>query len=117
MEGSQPLGAINCFVVEMGLKGGIATNVNDPGFLFNDGVGASQLGYLDCTESGPQNIVWELMNGCPSLYGTHSFNYTPLCPSANNLFALPNPGTAMERRLARRSGASRRARRAREATS
>ena len=92
MEGSQPLGAINCFVLEMGLKGGIATNVNDPGFLFNDGVGSSQLGYLDCTESGPQNIVWELMNGCPSLYGTHSFNYTPLCPSANNLFALPNPG-------------------------
>ena len=91
-EGSQPLGAINCFAVEMGLKGGIATDVNDPGFLFNDGIGASQMGYLDCTESGPQNIVWELMNGCPSLYGTHSFNYTPLCPPAS-LFALPNPGS------------------------
>ena len=42
------------------------------------------------------------MNGCPSLYGTHSFNYTPLCPSANNLFSATrrNPGIAVERRLA-----------------
>jgi hypothetical protein len=92
-EGSVLVGAPSCFVVEVGLKGGIAADATDIGYLFNDGAGTSQLGYLDCTESGPQNIVWELMNGCPPLYGPHRFDYTPLCPSANNLFTLPNPGT------------------------
>ena len=33
------------------------------------------------------------MNGCPPLYGPHSFNYDPLCPPANSLFTTPNPGT------------------------
>ena len=92
-EGSQQLGATSCFVVEMGLKGGIATDASDTGVLFSDGVGASQMGYLDCTASGPQNIVWELMNGCPPLYAPNKFNTNPYCPSANTLFNTPNPGS------------------------
>ena len=91
-EGNQPLGATSCFVVEMGLKGGIAVDADDQPVLWNDGVGASQLGVLDCTATGPQSIIWELMNGCPPLYGPHSFDYTPLCPSAASLFTQPNPG-------------------------
>lgn len=91
-EGSQPLGATSCFVVEMGLKGGLATDADDQPILFNDGIGSSQLGYLDCTATGPQNIVWELMNGCPPLYGPNKFTTNPLCPPANDLFTTPNPG-------------------------
>ena len=91
-EGSVRVGAPGCCDVEMGLKGGVAADADDTAVLFNDGAGASQMGYVDCTESGPQNIIWEIMNGCPPLYAPHSFNYDPLCPAANNLFTLPNPG-------------------------
>jgi hypothetical protein len=95
-EGSVPDGGASCFVVELGLKGGLATDADEPGFLLNDGVGTSQLGYVDCTPPGQpgsqQNIIWEIIHGCPGLYGPHSFNYDPLCPSSNNLFMAPNPG-------------------------
>jgi hypothetical protein len=93
LEGSVPLGAPSCFVVEMALKGGLAGDSHDRPFLFNDGVGASQMGFVDCTDPGTQPIVEEIMNGCPPLYGPHSFNYTPLCPAANALFTKPNPGS------------------------
>ncbi len=90
-EGSVQIGT-SCFVVEMGLKGGLASDADDAAILFNDGIGASQLGYLDCTQTGPQNLVWELMNGCPPLYGPHNFNTDPLCPPAGSLFTTPDPG-------------------------
>ena len=64
-------------------------------------IGASQLGYLDCTASpDPQNIVWEIMNGCPPLYGPHPFDNKSSARPANNLYTLPYPGNAVERRLA-----------------
>ena len=51
------------------------------------------MGYLDCTETGPQNIIWELMHGCPPLYGATLLRLRPTVPAANSLFMLPNPGT------------------------
>jgi hypothetical protein len=96
LEGSVPNGGASCFVVEVGLKGGLAADADDPAYLFNDGVGTSQLGYVDCTPSGQpghqQNIVYELIRGCPSIFAPHSFDYDPLCPSHNDLFTTPNPG-------------------------
>jgi hypothetical protein len=91
-EGDHPESATSCFVVEMGMKGGLATDADEPGFLFSDGVGSSQMGYVDCTASGPQNIVDEIMNGCPPLYAPNNFDTTPFCPDANDLFTLPYPG-------------------------
>jgi hypothetical protein len=91
-EGSQPMGGTSCFVVEMGLKGGLATDADNQPYLFADGVGASQLGYVDCTATGSQNIIFEVMTGCPPLYGANKFNTNPLCPAPNNLFTTPNPG-------------------------
>jgi hypothetical protein len=91
-EGSHPTTTATCFVAEVGLKGGLAVDADDQAILFNDGVGASQMGALDCTATGPQNVIWEMMNGCPPLYGPNLFNTNPLCPPANNLFATPNPG-------------------------
>jgi hypothetical protein len=91
LEGSLPSG-ISCFVVDVGLKGGIATDADNDSTVWNDGVGSSQLGYLDCTQTGPQNIVFEIMNGCPPLYAPNTFTTNPYCPPANDLFQTPYPG-------------------------
>jgi hypothetical protein len=91
-EGSHPMAATSCFVVELGLKGGITTDADNEATLWNDGVGASQLGYVDCTQTGQQNIVFELLHGCPPLYAENKFDTNPICPDANSLFNSPNPG-------------------------
>lgn len=91
-EGNQPVSATSCFVVEMGMKGGIATDADEPGVLFSDGIGASQMGYVDCTATGSQNIVDEILHGCPPLYAPNSFNTSPFCPAQNDLFTQPYPG-------------------------
>ena len=91
LEGSVRSG-VSCFVVDVGLKGGIATDADNDATVWNDGVGSSQLGYLDCTQTGPQNIVWEIMNGCPPLYAPNTFSTNPYCPPPNDLFTTPYPG-------------------------
>ena len=95
-EGSHPASATSCFVVELGMKGNVTNDADEEPVLFSDGIGSSQLGYLDCTATGPQNIVWELMNGCPPLYAPNNFNTNPYCPSAANLFTTPNPGAPFD---------------------
>ena len=86
----------NCkgFIVEMGLKGGVAASANEQPTLFNDGIGASQMGGLDCdpTIQQGQELVEGIKNGCNYNYEKHPFDWNPLCPAANNLFTLPNPG-------------------------
>lgn len=84
----------SCFVVDMGLKGGIATDADGQPILFNDGSGSSQMGALDCDPTIPQGQELEdgVINGCNYWYARHPFDWDPLCPDQNNLFTLPNPG-------------------------
>ena len=86
----------NCkgFIVEMGLKGGLAQTAHEQPILFNDGIGSSQMGGLDCdpTIQQGQEMIDGIKNGCNYWYDKHPFDWNPLCPSANDLFMTPNPG-------------------------
>jgi hypothetical protein len=83
-----------CFFLDMGLKGGIAVDANEQAFLFNDGIGSSQMGALDCDPNIPQGqvLIDGVINGCGPWYARHLFNTTPLCPAQNSIFQQPNPG-------------------------
>ena len=96
---SVPNGAGNhCFFMDMGLKGGIAVDAGEQPILFNDGIGSSQMGSVDCDPTIPQGkeLTIGVVNGCNVWYARHPFDYNPLCPSANNLFSgypTGNPGS------------------------
>jgi hypothetical protein len=84
--------------MDMGLKGGIAVNSGDPTILFNDGVGPSQMGAVDCDPNIPQGQMLEdgVQTGCSPLYAKHPFDWNPLCPKANNIYTgypTGNPGS------------------------
>jgi hypothetical protein len=85
---SVPNGGPSCFLMDIGLKGGIAVDSNDQPILFNDGVGASQMGAVDCDPNIAQGqiLIDGIRDGCNVSYARHPFDYNPLCPSANNLF-------------------------------
>jgi hypothetical protein len=88
----------SCFEMEMGLKGGLAVDATEQPVLFNDGVGASQMGSVDCdpTISQGQELTTGVVKGCNVWYARHPFDWNPLCPAANNLFTgypTGNPGT------------------------
>jgi hypothetical protein len=91
---SATTGSAHCFVVDTGLKGGIATDVTDNPILFNDGVGPSQMGSLDCDPNIPQGSILTIgiLQGCGPWYAKNKFATSPLCPQQNNIFTLPNPG-------------------------
>jgi hypothetical protein len=61
---------------------------------FGVGVGASQMGAFDCDPGIPQGQMLEdgVIQGCSPWYARHLFDVTPLCPAANSIFQLPNPG-------------------------
>jgi len=92
--GNAPTSTPTCFVLDVGLKGGIARDADEPGVLFADGIGASQLGTLDCDPTLPQGqeLIEGIKKGCNLFYARHPFDWSPLCPSPNNLFTTPNPG-------------------------
>ena len=91
---SQRAGSTHCFFMDMGLKGGIAKDAGEQPVLFNDGIGASQMGAVDCdpTIQQGQELTIGVVMGCNLWYSKHPFDWSPLCPTANNLFATPNPG-------------------------
>ena len=83
-----------CFFVDVGLKGGLAQSANEQPVLFNDGVGSSQMGALDCDPNIPQGqiLIDGVIQGCGPWYAQNRFNTVPLCPQQNNIFTQPNPG-------------------------
>jgi hypothetical protein len=91
---SVQIGGNRCFFMDMGLKGGIAVDADEPSFVFDDGTGASQTGFLDCDPNVPQgqSLRDSIELGCGPWYAKHQFNVTPLCPQQNSIFAQPNPG-------------------------
>jgi hypothetical protein len=96
---SRPSSSASCFIVDMGLKGGIARDADEPALLLDDGTGRSQVGVLDCDPNRSQNgtpqgqaLRDNIIYGCDVWYGRHPFDWVPLCPDHNNLFTSPNPG-------------------------
>jgi hypothetical protein len=86
-----------CFFVDMGLKGGVAQDQDEEAIFFNDGVGSSQMGSLDCDPNIPQGqvLIAGVIQGCGPDYGVHPFDWVPLCPAQNQIFnGYPsgNPG-------------------------
>lgn len=91
---SQPTGASRCFFMDMGVKGGVALDQDEPAVLFDDGTGTSQVGAVDCDPNIPQGQILEdgIIKGCGPWYAPNGFDTVPLCPAANSLFTQPNPG-------------------------
>jgi len=92
---SQPTNAgVRCFFVDVGLKGGLARDQDEPQFSFNEGTGSSQMGSVNCDPDIPQGQELEdaVQYGCKPFFGSNGFDTVPLCPGAGAIFNLPNPG-------------------------
>jgi hypothetical protein len=85
--------ASSCWYVDMGLKGGIAKDQDEPPFVFDEGSGPSQMGFLECDPDygQGQQLTDAIVAGCKPMYTGHKFDEAPLCPGTNNFFDLPKP--------------------------
>ena len=92
---SQQVGTSPCYLVDMGLSGGLARDQDEPPIAFNLGDNSSQRAYVDCDGGGPDplpNLKDEIVTGCqfPS-YAANRFDTTPYCPDASGWFNQPKP--------------------------
>jgi len=86
---SQPAGADRCYVVDMGLSGGLARDQDEPPIALNLGSGSSQRALIDCDPNLP-NLKEEVVSGCQTpAYSANKFNTTPLCPGTSGFFNTP----------------------------
>ena len=85
---SQPLGQTHCFFLEMGLKGAIAQDQDEPPVVFN--LKASQTSILDCDPDIP-NLKTEIVEGCAPTNAVNDFSQDPPCPSLSNWGQMLNP--------------------------
>jgi hypothetical protein len=83
----------SCWYVDMGLKGGMAKDQDEPPFVFDEGSGSSQMGFLDCDPQFGQGeqLTEAILHGCDPLYRGNRFDTDPLCPDANHFFDFPKP--------------------------
>jgi hypothetical protein len=90
--GSMQLGVAHCFYMEMGLKGGLAKDQDEPPIAFNI-TGASQSALVDCDDNSSGqggNLREEIEYACQSpTYSVNKFDTTPLCPSTSQFFVTP----------------------------
>jgi Putative Flp pilus-assembly TadE/G-like len=83
---------MHCFYMEMGLRGGLSKDQDEPPIAFNIS-DTSQHQLLDCDPSINQGQIAEAVRrGCGPFYASNRFHTNPLCPDQANLFDLPNPG-------------------------
>jgi hypothetical protein len=86
---SQPAGAQRCYVVELGLAGGLARDQDEPPIALNLGSNSSERAYVDC-DPNIANLKSEMVSGCgwPS-YAANKFDTNPICPANSGFFMLP----------------------------
>jgi hypothetical protein len=83
---------MHCFYMEMGMRGGLSADQDEPPFAFNIS-DTSQHQLLDCDPNIAQGQIADAVRlGCGPFYASNRFDTTPLCPDQNNLFDVPNPG-------------------------
>jgi hypothetical protein len=86
---SQPAGAQRCYVVDMGLSGGLAQDQDEPPIAFNLGDNSSQRAYIDC-DPVIANLKSEIVSGCQQPpYAANSFDTSPICPGVSAWFDTP----------------------------
>jgi hypothetical protein len=90
---SQPADALRCYVMEMGLAGGLARDQDEPPIALNLGgviEGSSQRALVDCDPNIQPDPKEEIVKGCqwPS-YAANKFDTTPFCPGTAGFFTLP----------------------------
>lgn len=88
---SHPFGETRCYWMEMGLKGAIAQDQDEPPIVFN--LKASQSAALDC-DPNLSNLKGEVVGGCSPLYRVNDFSRTPPCPNVTN-WGGPSGGSGM----------------------
>jgi hypothetical protein len=71
------LGSSHCFYLDMGLKGALAQDQNEPPFGFN--VKSTQSGSVDCDPNLSQ-FKDEVEQGCSPFYVVNDFSHDPPCP-------------------------------------
>jgi hypothetical protein len=85
---SQPIGQDHCFDVEIGLKGALAKDQDEPPIVFN--LKASQSAFLDCDPTLP-SIKSEIVAGCSPFYRVNDFARDPPCPNLNSWGQMQSP--------------------------
>jgi hypothetical protein len=86
---SQPADALRCYLLDMGLAGGLARDQDEPPIALNLGSGSSQRALIDCDPVIP-NLKDEIKTGCqrPS-YAANRFDTSPVCPGTAAFFDVP----------------------------
>jgi Putative Flp pilus-assembly TadE/G-like len=88
---SQPAGTRRCYVVDLGMAGGLARDQDEPPIAFNLGDNSSQRAYVDCDSSNP-NLKAEIVAGCQQpAYASNRFDTSPYCPGSAGFFSTPKP--------------------------
>ena len=78
---SQPFGQDHCFWLDIGLKGALAKDQDEPPIVFN--LKGSQSAVLDC-DPGIPNVKQEIVAGCSPFYRVNDFARDPACPPSVN---------------------------------
>lgn len=89
--GNQPFSQDQCYYVDMGLKGAIAQDQDEPPIAFN--LKASQSAALDC-DPNISNLKDEVAQGCSPFFAKNDFSRTPPCPNLTSwtqILAPPPP--------------------------
>lgn len=80
---SQPIGQERCYLVEMGLRGGIAQDQDEPPVAFNLS-STSQSALIDCDPDYP-NLRTEIELGCRPFFRYNDFSLDPPCPDVSGV--------------------------------
>jgi hypothetical protein len=88
--GSQPATPpARCYVMDLGVAGGLARDQDEPPIAFNLGDNSSQRAYVDC-DPLIANLKSEILTGCQQPpYAANRFDTTPYCPSTAGFFDTP----------------------------
>jgi hypothetical protein len=91
---SQPVNSPRCYIVDLGVAGGLARDQDEPPIAFNLGDNSSQRAYIDCDPDIP-NLKSEIVTGCQwPPYAANTFAAAPYCPGNAGFFDKANPPVA-----------------------
>jgi len=87
-------GLDRCYIVDLGVAGGLARDQDEPPIAFNLGDNSSQRAYVDC-DPYLANMKSEIVTGCQwPPYAANKFDTTPYCPGTAGFFDPVNPPMA-----------------------
>ena len=91
---NQPFSATRCYIVDLGVAGGLARDQDEEPIAFNLGDNSSQRAYVDC-DPDIANMKSEIEMGCQwPPYAANKFETTPYCPGPAGFFDKISPPVA-----------------------